>query len=87
MAKFRCEVCGSNKAHTLERIFEDNAKYPLEDIIQIKNYSADALVSFLSCSNCGTVKAQWEKISESNKSSDEDKDKVKKIKEEKGKDK
>lgn len=82
MEKFKCSVCGCDKAHTLKRGSKDVDPKTIEDIIQIKSFVSDMVIILRACSKCGVVKADWEKISESKKTSDADKEKIKEIKEE-----
>lgn len=79
MQKFKCSVCGCDKAHTLKRILKDEGSKIVEDMILIKSFVADTIITLRACEQCGTVKADWEKISESNKVSDEDREKIKDV--------
>ncbi len=79
MQKFKCSVCGCDKAHTLKRILKNEDFKIVEDIIQIKSFVADTIIVLRACEQCGTVRADWEKISESKKVSNEEKEKVKEL--------
>lgn len=82
MRKFKCSVCGCDKAHCLKRIFKNEDSKVVEDIIQIKSFVADTIIILRACEQCGTVKADWEKISESKKVSDADREKIKDVQKE-----
>ena len=79
MNKFKCSVCGCEKAHSMKRLFKDKDVKIIEDIIQIKSFMADNLIILRACSSCGTIKANWEKISESKNTTQEEKNKVKEV--------
>lgn len=80
MKKFKCSLCGCDNAHTIKRFFKDGKDaLDIEDMVQLRSPMADSIIVLRACSKCGTVRADWEKMSESNRVSDEDKGKVKEI--------
>lgn len=79
MRKFKCSVCGCDKAHALKRIFKDGDAKIAEDMMCIKSLVADTIVVLRACEQCGTLRADWEKLSESNKATEADKKKIKEL--------
>ena len=65
MRKFKCSVCGCDKAHALKRILKDEGSKITEDMICIKSFVADTIIVLRACEQCGTVRADWEKLSQS----------------------
>ena len=79
MRKFKCSVCGCDKAHTLKRIFKDEDTKIAEDMMCIKSLVADTIIVLRACEQCGTLRADWEKLSESSKVTEADKKKIKEL--------
>lgn len=65
MRKFKCSVCGCDKAHALKRIFKNEDAKAVEDMLCIKSLVADTIIVLRACEQCGTVRADWEKLSQS----------------------
>jgi hypothetical protein len=78
--EFECSICGSKQAHRIRRFFAELKQYKeSENIFELKNFMYDSMLIVRACADCHTMRADWEKISESNATTEADKARVKEL--------
>lgn len=83
MENFKCPVCGHIVAEVLNRVFKDSSNklqaVMMEDIFQIKNFISNRIIILRACAKCHIIKADWEEITQSDRCSMNEKEKVKEV--------